>query len=79
VARREPGRAKHRLNRAVTAPSQRRHASLLWVFLNNSLMPTLARVFSSTVLTMTAQYKLCELSAAGMDPDTTTAPGGMRP
>jgi hypothetical protein len=46
---------------------------------SSSLMPTLARVFSSTCLMMTAQYRLWEPSGAGRLPGTTTAPRGTRP
>src|SRR5690348_13297895 len=47
--------------------------------LSNSLMEVFARVFSSTRLTITAAYRLCEPSAAGRVPDTTTLPAGTRP
>ena len=47
--------------------------------LSRSLMLVLARVWASTRLTMTAQARLCEPSAAGSDPGTTTDPDGTRP
>lgn len=46
---------------------------------SSSLMLVLARVFASTCLMITAQDRLCEPSAAGRLPGTTTAPAGTRP
>ena len=47
--------------------------------LSRSLMLVLARVCASTRLTMTAQARLCEPSADGSEPGTTTEPEGTRP
>src|SRR5690606_38624888 len=47
--------------------------------LSSSLMLVLARVCASTRLTMTAQYRLCDPSAEGSEPGTTTEPAGTRP
>lgn len=46
---------------------------------SRSLIEVLLRVFSSTCLTITAQYSECEPSAAGNWPETTTLPGGTEP
>src|SRR6185312_3298655 len=46
---------------------------------SRSLMDVFVRVFSSTRLTITAAYRLCEPSNAGNEPATTTLPAGMRP
>ena len=46
---------------------------------SSSLMLVFARVFASTCLTMTAQYRLWLPSAAGRLPATTTLPAGTRP
>ena len=42
-------------------------------------MLVLARVCASTRLTITAQARLCEPSAEGSEPGTTTEPEGTRP
>ncbi len=46
---------------------------------NKSLTDVLLRVFSSTCLTITAQYSEWLPSAAGSEPDTTTLYGGTLP
>jgi len=54
-------------------------ASDFHISLKSSFIPTLPRVFSSTFLTMTAQYRLYLPSLDGRLPETTTDPAGMRP
>ncbi|MPN31917.1 hypothetical protein SDC9_179392 [bioreactor metagenome] len=46
---------------------------------SRSLIAVLARVWASTFLTMTAQYRLYLPSAEGRLPGTTTEPAGTRP
>ena len=46
---------------------------------SKSFTEVLARVFSSTCLTITAQYSECEPSAARTDPDPNTQPRGTQP
>ena len=45
----------------------------------SSVMPVLERVFSSTVFTITAQYKFGPPDAPGIEPETTTEYGGTSP
>ena len=47
--------------------------------LNKSLILVFARVFASTCLTITAQYRLQVPSLDGKFPDTTTDPAGTWP
>src|SRR5579875_3177938 len=52
------------------APDKRPHYPSPVPALSNSLIDVFARVFSSTRLTITAAYRLCEPSAAGSVPET---------
>src|SRR5690242_3349795 len=60
------------LSQGITHIEKHPRYSPLVPALSNSLIEVLARVFSSTRFTMIAAYKLCEPSAAGKVPDTTT-------
>ena len=69
----------------MTALYQIKCGHFLWYFnyssieRNNSLIPTLPKVFASTFFTITAQYKLYLPHLDGRLPETTTEPAGTRP
>lgn len=75
--RREPDMPQeHRVHGALLQDARTRPAGQSARPRSSSLTLVLLRVFSSTCLTITAQYSECEPSAAGSEPDTTTLPGG---